>query len=141
MIRPLRRAHRRAWQAAALVLPLLLVFALLGRAPSRAGLSAPASASAGEIAWPGLPLTLSRVPSGVRVRSLGPLPAPDLLLYATKEPVGAERRLPAGATFLGSVSEGTQVLAAPPAEADRLVLYSLAHGAVVGSASLPPEAR
>ena len=140
MIRPLRRLHRRVWQGAAVALPLILLLALFTR-PASPPAQAKTKPAAGEIAWSGLPLALERMPSGLRVRALASLPAPDLLLYATAAPAEKGQPLPAGATFLGSVSGPSQVLAAPPPAADRLVLYSLAHGEVVGSAPIPREHR
>lgn len=141
MIRPLRRAHRRIWQVTAVALPLLLALALLTREPSHARPGVTPRLPAAETAWPGLPLALRREASGLRVRALSPLPAPDLLLYATAGPAGPGQALPAAAVFLGSVSETTQTLGAPPASSTQLVLFSLAHGAVVGTAPVPPEGR
>lgn len=141
MIRPLRRLHRRIWQVAALALPLLLIVAILTRQPTHPAPHVRTPATAGESTWPGLPLGLRREASGLRVRALGPLPAPDLLLYAATAPVEKGQPLPAGSVFLGSVSGPSQVLATPPSATDRLVLYSLAHGEVVGSTAVPREGR
>ena len=119
----------------------MLLLALLTR-PSPPGEPVAGSRPmAGESAWPGLPLALRREPTGLRLRALGPLPAPDLLLYAAAAPVAKGQPLPPGVVFLGSVVDSDQVLHAPPASSQQLVLYSLAHGEVVGSAPVPEDRR
>ena len=64
---------------------------------------------------------------------------PDLLLYWSSSPIEGPDELPEGAKLLGSLS-GAQARVfelGDELEGDgRLVVYSLAHGTVVGSAAL-----
>jgi hypothetical protein len=136
MIRPLRRVHRRVWQILALLLPVVCVLAVATRPNPLPSPPAPPPAGDGEVAWPGLPLALRPEAGGVRVRPTGPLPAPDLLLYASTIDADPGPRLPADAVFLGALGTEARRIDCPR-EARTLVLYSLAHGEVVSWTSPP----
>ena len=129
MIRPLRRAHRAIVTMLALVLPVLVVAALAARreipASTRfAGLSPRRATFEGE--GPGAIVRWEK--------RLEQLPAPDVLVYWSGEPVSGSV-LPRDAVLVGRFVP--DVLPSPASRsAGYLILYSLAHQEVIDAARL-----
>lgn len=153
MTRELRRRHRMATLALALLLPAAYVAALAARAPSPVA----ASSLAAPLGEPSLVATGARVtlPSGVTLardadgarvveldsRGLGA--QPDALAYWSAEPPRGES-LPPDVFFLGALAEdGARAWRLPePAQAGggNLLVFSVAWQRVTFAASLAPEA-
>lgn len=158
MIRPLRVRHRVTALTLVVVLPPLFVAALLGREPTPA--AGPLSAGL-EVAFTKAPrcgepdwideglwgelgiTTRVGVTDGApfcELEARSELELPDLLLYWT----AAEQpdTVPDDAVLLGGWRAGRRCFALPQAasaeadDAGQLMLYSLAHSRVVGTASL-----
>lgn len=155
MIAPLRRRHRIVWLVLGL-LPIALVMALAARPPKSlfasdlpAALDLMAVAttataiaeSTGSIAGVDVRMAVYETGPGLSLalEPLVELPYPDVLAYWTALP--AEASLPSPAYLLGSIAGGrSQTLPLPgvaPGADGYLTLYSLAHGQVLGSVSLP----
>jgi hypothetical protein len=151
VIRPLRKAHRGLAFVLAGLLPagFALGIALRPEFPGLAGEADPAVAVAGE------PRAVEPLlAAGIPVRIAGPrmlapdeepllvltptepLEAPDVLVYWS--PAGEADRLPPAARFLGRLGGVESRAFALPSSAagGRVYLYSLGHGALLGSAAL-----
>jgi hypothetical protein len=160
VIAPLRRRHRRAIAALAVVFPPLFALALLAR-PEPAALEALPAALLAEpaAAYPLWERSDLWAALAIRTRLLavqaGGLPAavelaperdpmrPDVLVYWAGEEearAAGERRLPAGAFLLGRLAGArARRFALPTAAATgpgRLYLYSLGHQALLDVAVL-----
>ncbi len=151
MIQPLRTVHRRAFITLALVLPTILVVGLRSRHPALGQKSfdphLPGSAVRAQrphVSWPKYPGIHTTVYSDAVHPTVGYVilrpqfewNEPDTLLYWSADiPQGDS--LPAQAKLLGPYA-GTKAFALPPeaAGAGHLILYSLAHHAVVDTATL-----
>jgi hypothetical protein len=129
MIRPLRRAHRAVVTTLAVLLPVLVVAGLAARR------EVPASMESMRLSP--RPATREEETPGVIVRwekRLERLPAPDVLVYWSREPV-AGSELPRDAVLLGRFVPG--VLPRPASRsAGYLILYSLARREVLDTARL-----
>lgn len=129
MIRPLRRAHRAIVTTLALVLPVLVGAALAARrevpaSTTSAGLSPRPATLGGQS-----PVVIVRWEKGLQR-----LPAPDVLVYWSREPVVGSK-LPRDAVLVGRFAPG--VLPRPASRsAGYLILYSLAHQEVIDAARL-----
>jgi hypothetical protein len=109
MIRPLRSAHRRAFLALAILLPLLLASAWRAR-------RAPVQQALTPELLPGEPL-----PDGASVA--------DQLVYWSSAPAGDGLPLPPDAQLVGSVRSGALALVPPPDV--HVLVYDLSHGRLV----------
>lgn len=143
MIAPLRTRHRVVTTLLALVVPVLFLYGLGARRPIPANDTLPIAAQtsapegAESIAFGDVPVD-ARYWDGasgphVQVAWRAAPVAPDVLVYWSAGSGGGEE-LPAGATFVGAV-EGRALRL--PSAGGTVVLYSLAHRAVVGRAALP----
>jgi hypothetical protein len=150
MIQPLRTVHRRAFVALAVVLPIILAVGLGGRRPllysTSQAAEVPASGrllKAADRLWQKHAIRTafyrdSNSPSQIYVvlTAAPKLGEPDLLLYWTNHEVQGET-LPAEARLLGPVVSGRAfVLPQNTGQTTLLVLYSLAHEAVVDTANV-----
>ena len=147
MIAPLRRRHRQWMTGLALLVPAVCALALWSRPPAPAGAGGETSpvatsASSSARAIESLPGFRTAVREGgeaaqLEVEALEPLRQPDLLLYFSATP--PSEALPGDAHLLGSVAyrqTRSYPLPATAAPGGHLVLYSLAHQAVVATGAL-----
>jgi hypothetical protein len=152
VIAPLRRAHRIATAALALVVPPAFALAIAARPelppptaiPPVLRDAAPTGVlvAEGDDLWPGLAIR-TRLFAGagdaaqVELIPLVDLARPDVLVYWSRDT--ATDRLPEGAVWLGRLAGVAPRLFALPASArgGRLHLYSLGHAQWLGSALLP----
>ena len=151
MIRPLRRQHRRVMDGLVIFLPLALVAGLWLRQPRPGMASLPSvlaaeAGPAGIMAWERGDL-FTNPPVRTRLwQTAGNPPgraielavargfaAPDVLVYWTAGVAAPSNSLPADAILLGPLAAGGPLpLPARAGEkSGRLVLYSLANGAVI----------
>ena len=149
MIARLRRRHRTAFVLLAVLLPAGFAMALLGRSgPVHAVILPPDPRLASSVDVAGdtdltalRPLTsaggavfrFARASETVTVVQTGE-PAPDVLAYWTAAS-GELAALPAGATLLGAVGSRARRYRLP-ATGGQLLLFSLAHGAVLAQTGL-----
>ena len=146
MIGPLRRRHRRTMVALAVLVPAGFWLGIAARPDWPGGAAAAAPDAAGMEAEGMEPLEGLGLLAAVGPRTLELLPTedlqrPDVLVYLSGEP-GPHAALPADAHLLGGL-KGLEPRAFPlpdGASTRTLVLFSLGHQEVVGSAPLP-EAR
>ena len=150
----LRRRHRIATIALAVLMPPALALALAARSgpPPRGGLphALTAEVATGAPRWSrddlwtvtpirtrGFAGATSEAESVIELTPLRDPMLPDLLVYWSA--AGASDRLPEGAQLLGRLA-GTETRRFPaPAAGGRLHLYSLGHARLVDSAALPQE--
>lgn len=148
MIQPLRTIHRRAFIGLAVVLPVILLVGLGARRPRPAGRWVPDIATQGDMTrksdahWrkhairSGFYIDRKQAPDRYVVFEAGEdLSEPDVLLYwAGSEPAGGS--LPPQAQLLGALPGTTFLLPSDARAPGYLVLYSLAHQAVIDTAAV-----
>ena len=150
MIAQLRRRHRQAAVAMALIIPGVYTTALLARrAPAiETAFPTPAPPAVGRVviaaqgAVSGIPVSATVDRSGVLLLTAAtPLRQPDLLLYWTEDARSLSDSLPPDAILLGQVGgERGEFFRLPMARNNRagqLLFFSLGHGQTVGSIALP----
>lgn len=153
MIAPLRRRHRLAVVALTAAVPAIAALALAWRAPPpelRAPVERrPALPVIAELSFPAVPLNLRvrsfmarrRLLLELEPRETAALTAPDVLVYwsATDPGSGDDLQLTADAVLLGAFA-GTYRRFGVPATGGTVILYSLAHRAVIDRVALPGAA-
>jgi hypothetical protein len=160
VIAALRRRHARAIGALATAAPIVVLAALVARTPVPVAPDFPAplanelrtpvppaalTVAASDLLWRGLPILTRVLALGdtryVELTVNEPLRAPDLLLYGSAAPA-AGNQLPTDARLLGRFGGSrTQGFALGTSSPTSLWLFSLAHGEVIGRASLAGAAR
>jgi hypothetical protein len=167
MIAPLRRAHRTAFAALTIGLPLLLIAGLRSPLPQPTVDTLPIQeASPGtferlvsiERSWDGLRVLFSILEDDsattddepldqqslyLEVRPLSALVLPDVLVYWTSGSATAVPTLPDSALLLGTVPAsraGYYRLPPDSRQGMTFILYSLGHGEVVGSLAVGTDA-
>ena len=153
MIRPMRRQHRRMIDALIIFLPLAFIGSLWLRQPRPVMATMPSAlesstAPSATQVWErdglftGIPIRTrlwqkagNPPVSAVEFRLTGDWAAPDALVYWVKASPGSDNSLPPDAILLGPLVFNTQLplpskLGEP---SGRLLLYSLANGAVVAT--------
>jgi hypothetical protein len=149
VIAALRRRHRMATIALALVVPPAFALAVASRPALPPAAAIPTSLVAepapGALVaerddlWPALAIRTRVYANGVvELAALADLEQPDVLVYWSADP--AADRLPDGARWLGRLAGASPRRFALPADArgraGRLHLYSLGHAAWLGSAPI-----
>ncbi len=151
MIHPLRQWHRRQILALGVILPVGLVWGLVGRRPVPAVTALPAalppaSLTVGSLAWQSKPLFWAKIPvmirawhsatgtdvSAVSFSAPADFIKPDLMVYWVSGAADRTETLPTNAILLGAFGSVPLPLPDEVAHAPgSLVLYSLADGEVV----------
>ncbi|MEM8962707.1 MAG: hypothetical protein AAGD38_14575 [Acidobacteriota bacterium] len=158
MIAPLRRRHRWLLPLVALVTLPLTVAALIGREPADRWVPEPGTTSIGTAPWVQAELPVLSVDDtsieGVTIelledgatrrlalRATTPLTAPVVLVYwSTDASTSTETGLPVDATLLGSFDgEQQRRYRLDGPLPGTVVLYSLGHQTVIGTADLSEE--